>query len=334
MNVTEAQRKQSREEMPEFVEPMLAKSSALPREESEWAFEVKWDGVRAIARSTPEGVSLRSRNDKDISPAYPELAALRDALGSHEALLDGEIVGFDVEGRPSFEALQARMHQRDEAMVMRLSMASPVTYMVFDLLWLDGESLLDLPYLERRERLADLGIKADRWQTPGFYVGEGTALLAASREQALEGIVGKRLSSKYVPGGRGGSWIKIKNIGRQEFVIGGWTEGKGSRSRGIGALQIGVYDDGALRYAGGVGTGFTEAELDRLAGLLGPLERGESPFEGPQPPKGAHFAEPELVCEVEFTAWTREGALRHPSYKGLREDKAAIEVMREMQPAR
>jgi bifunctional non-homologous end joining protein LigD len=317
------------QEMPEFVQPMLARLSTLPVDESEWAFEVKWDGVRAITHSQPGRISSISRNGNDVTAAYPELRALNRALSSHEAILDGEIVAFDEQGRPSFQALQPRMHLRGQAAVRRLAQTQPVTYVLFDLLWLDGHSLMELPYTERRARLQALKLEGEHWRAPEHRPGGGTAFLEASKEQGLEGIVAKRLDSPYTPGGRGGSWLKIKNVQRQELVIGGWTEGKGSRAQRIGALHLGVYENGKLRYAGKLGTGFDAEELERLAGLLKPLTRKDSPFTGPQPPKGAHFVKPKLVCEVEFTEWTRASTLRHPSYQGLREDKSATEVLRE-----
>ncbi|HTA15356.1 MAG TPA: DNA ligase D [Solirubrobacteraceae bacterium] len=318
------------QEMPEFVQPMLARPSTLPAAQSEWAFEVKWDGVRAIAHSQPGRIKLLSRNGNEVTTAYPELRALNRALGTHSAILDGEIVAFDESGRPSFEQLQPRMHLRGEAALHRLSQSAPVTYVLFDLLWLDGHSLMGLPYRERRSRLAALGLEQERWRTPAFHAGEGSELLAATRELGVEGIVAKRLDSHYAPGARNGSWLKIKHTLRQEAVIGGWTDGKGSRSARIGALHLGIHDEqGLLRYAGRVGSGFDANELKCLAEIFQPLAQQDSPFAGPQPPRGAHFLEPSLVCEVEFTAWTREGLLRHPVYKGLRDDKAAIEVVRE-----
>lgn len=317
------------QEMPEFIQPMLARLSTLPADESEWAFEVKWDGVRAITHSQPGRIGFISRNGNDVTAAYPELRALNRALGSREAILDGEIVAFDEQGRPSFQALQSRMHVRGQAAVHRLAQITPVTYVLFDLLWLDGHSLVDLPYTERRARLDALELAGEHWRTPEYHRGDGTAFLAASKQQGLEGVVAKRLDSPYTPSGRGGSWLKIKNIQRQEFVIGGWTEGKGSRSERIGALHLGVYENEELRYAGKLGTGFGAEELERLANLLEPLARKDSSFTGAHPPKGAHFVEPRLVCEVEFTEWTRAGTLRHPSYRGLREDKPATAVVRE-----
>jgi bifunctional non-homologous end joining protein LigD len=311
-------------EMPPFVKPMLAKLSTLPADESRWAFEVKWDGIRAIGRCEPGRLELLSRNEIDRASRYPELAGLSEALGSHSAMLDGEIVTFDEQGRPSFQGLAGH----DEPGARQAS------YMIFDLLWLDGESLLDLPYLERRERLLALELDRDRVKVPAHYIGEGTALLAASREQQLEGIVAKRLDSPYRPGSRRGEWLKIKNISSQELLIGGWLPGKKGRAGRLGALLVGHYEpaeDGApvLRFAGGVGTGFTVRELDHLGKKLQARARKTSPFVGTQPPREARFVRPDLVAEIEFREWTRDGSLRHPSYKGLREDKDAREVVRE-----
>jgi bifunctional non-homologous end joining protein LigD len=195
-------------------------------------------------------------------------------------------------------------------------------------------ALLCAPYLERRERLFALELDGDRVKVPAHFVGEGTTLLAASKEQQLEGIVAKRLNSPYLPGGRSGQWLKIKNVSSQELVIGGWLRGQKSRAGRLGALLIGYYDtdeDGSpvLRYAGRVGTGFTDRELERLGAELRARARKTSPFVGTQPPREALFVEPELVAEIEFREWTNAGSLRHPSYKGLREDKDARSVVRE-----
>jgi bifunctional non-homologous end joining protein LigD len=325
---------EAREPMPEHVKPMLARTGPLPRDDRAWAYEIKWDGVRAIAYSTPGELRLESRNLKEISAQYPELTRLNRALSSHSAILDGEIVAFDERGLPSFAALQRRMHVGSSAQAKRLATATPVTYMIFDLLWLDGHALLDVPYAERRERLAALALDGERWQTPDHLTGKASDVLAATAEQGLEGIVAKRLDTRYQPGARNGSWIKIKNFDRQEFVVGGWLPGEGRRRARIGALLVGVHDaDGAFRYAGRVGTGFSDAELDRLAARLEPLRRDESPFQaGEPPPRDAVFCDPQLVVEVEFSEWTARGSLRHPSYKGLREDTAAGEVVREDGP--
>jgi bifunctional non-homologous end joining protein LigD len=321
------------EPMPEKIVPMMARTGTLPRDDENWAFEVKWDGVRAVCHSEPGRMRLHSRNLLDITPRYPEVGRLNRALSHHRAILDGEIVALDAEGRPSFGALQRRMHVGSESTVRRLAKEAPVTYIIFDLLWLDGHSLMDLPYSERRARLAELELGDNgRWRVPDYVAGHGQQLLSATEQQGLEGVIAKRLDSPYEPGRRTPCWLKIKNVDRQEVVVGGWVPGDGKRRDRIGALLVGVRDDdGSLRHVGRVGTGFTEAELDRLADKLRPLEREDSPFApgGPKIPRGAVFAEPELVAEVEFREWTDGGQLRAPSYKGLRDDKPAELVVRE-----
>jgi bifunctional non-homologous end joining protein LigD len=302
---------------------MLATAAQLPPDDELWAYEIKWDGVRAIAYSEPGRLRLESRNHNDITAAYPELKPMNRALSSHSAILDGEVVSFEVSDshppRPSFGRLQSRMHVRSESQARRLAKEAPVAYIVFDLLWLDGHPLLHLPYAERRERLRALGLDGPAWQTPDHVVGNGAAMLRASRERGLEGVVAKRLDSPYEPGRRSHCWLKVKNVRREDFVVGGWLPGEGRRRDGIGALLVGAPEDGRLRFAGRVGTGFTGAELTRLAGVL--EERDTSPFAGePKPPRGAVWVQPTRVAEVEFTERTSDGMLRHASYKGLREE--------------
>jgi bifunctional non-homologous end joining protein LigD len=315
-----------REPLPDKIEPMLAKTGPLPRDDHRWAYEIKWDGVRAIGYVDGGRLRLASRNGRDITPRYPELRELGRALAGHEAVLDGEVVAFDADGRPSFQRLQGRMHLTSDHVVRRLAQSEPVAYVLFDLLWLDGHSLLGLPYSERRERLLELGLSGPTWQTPASHVGDGAAMLEASRARGLEGIIAKRLDSPYTPGRRPGTWVKVKNVRATEVVIGGWLEGEGRRSGRLGALVVGYHEDGALRYAGRVGTGFDEAELNRLGGLLAPLARADSPFEGRQPPRETHFVEPELVAAVGYGEWTQARTLRHPVYKGLRDDLAPENV--------
>jgi bifunctional non-homologous end joining protein LigD len=321
------------EPMPDKIVPMMARTAKLPRDDDRWAFEIKWDGVRAICRSEPGRLRMHSRNLLDITPRYPEVGRLNRALSHHRAVLDGEVVALDAEGRPSFGALQRRMHVASESAVRRLAKDTPVTYVIFDLLWVDGHSLMELPYSERRARLAELELgDGERWRVPDYVAGHGAELREATAQQGLEGVIAKRLDSPYEPGRRSPSWLKIKNVERQEVVIGGWVPGDGKRRDRIGALLIGVYDEsGQLRHVGRVGTGFTEAELDRLAEMLRPLEREDSPFApgGPKIPRTAVFVEPKLVAEVEFREWTDAGQLRAPSYKGVRDDKPAELVMRE-----
>ena len=320
-----------REPMPSKIVPMLARSGSLPADDSDWGLEIKWDGVRAIAYSEPGELLLESRNLNDITDSYPEVFGVNAALGSHSAVLDGELVAFDRDGRPSFAALQQRMHTASRAQARRLAKGTPVTYVIFDLLWLDGHSLMREPYKERRRQLAALALSGESWQTPDHVVGQGAQLLAASAEQHLEGMVAKRLESAYQPGVRSRDWVKVKTVARQELVVGGWMPGKGKRKQSIGALLLGVYEaGGVLRYVGRVGSGFDEEDLQRLSRLLAPLERASAPFgAGEKPPRGAIFCEPRLVVEVEFTSWTSAGSLRHPVYKGVREDKPAKQVVRE-----
>ena len=317
-----------REPLPEKLQPMLARSGALPPDDGRWGYEIKWDGVRAIGVVDGGRLRLTSRNGNDITPRYPELRELGRALGSHEAILDGEVVSFGPDGKPSFQRLQGRMHLASENAVRRISQREPVTYVIFDLLFLDGHSLMDLTYEERRERLTALELNGPRWQTPAHRVGDGEALLEATRMQGLEGIIAKRLDSTYAPGRRTPAWVKVKNYRHRDVVIGGWLPGSGNRSGRLGALVVGVHDDeGALRYAGRVGTGFDARELERLGRLLEERAREDSPFTGTQPPKQARFVEPDLVASVEYSEWTQALTLRQPSYKGLRDDVDAADVV-------
>ena len=316
-----------RDPFPEQVVPMLAKLAPLPARDEGWAAEVKWDGVRAIAYCQPGRLELQTRNLNVVTSQYPEVRRLGRQLGSRDAVLDGELVAFDAEGRPSFERLQQRIHQTDASVVRRRMKSHPVTYVLFDLLYLDGENLMEQPYARRRELLEGLGLEGESWQTPSYSVGHAKELLAASAERRLEGIVLKRLDSRYAPGKRGGAWLKVKTVGRQEFAIGGWVPGEGRRRDRIGALLLGAFDEeGGLRYAGKVGTGFSERDLDELLERLRPLARKSNPFAGRRGPRNANFVEPELVAEVEFREMTAEGMVRHGSFKGLREDKPAGEV--------
>jgi bifunctional non-homologous end joining protein LigD len=322
----------SAQAVPTLIEPMLAVlADGLPADEDRYGFEFKWDGIRAICYWDGERLRLQTRNRNDITVRYPELWALREPLrGRRAAVLDGEIVALDERGRPSFERLQQRMGLTAEAEVRRRMRDVPVAYMLFDLVYLDGELLLGERYLGRRERLLGLHLADRHWQTPPHQVGEGRELLRASRENGLEGVIAKRLDSVYEAGRRSGAWLKVKHRLRQEFVIGGWVEGEGRRRGLPGALLVGHWDGGRLVYASKVGTGFTDATLARLAELMRPLERETSPFEVGRPPPRAHFVEPRLVAEVEFSEWTSGGELRAPSFKGLRTDKDAREVVREV----
>ncbi len=313
---------------PPSLAPMLATAGALPADEGGWAFEVKWDGVRAVVVVDQGAVSLTSRNGNDVSRAYPELAGLGERLAGRSAVLDGEVVALEESGRTSFGRLQQRMHVRSPSAA--LLRATPVQLMLFDLLWLDGEPLLELPYDERRAALEALDLGGDHWSVPPSF-SDGTGLVAATRAQGLEGVVAKRRDSRYLPGRRSPAWLKVKHQRRASVVVAGWKPGVGGRSGRIGSLLLGVQGPAGLEYAGHVGTGFTDAELARLAALLTPLQRGDAPFATPVPrlhAKDAVWVEPSLVAEVELTEWTRDGRLRHPSYKGLRDDIDPEDVVR------
>ncbi len=266
-----------REPMPDRIAPMLARTGPLPPEDGGWAYEIKWDGVRAIAFISGGRLTLAARTGRDITPRYPELRPLGAALAGREVILDGEVVAFDG-ARPSFQKLQGRMHLTSDHAVRRLAQSDPVHYIAFDLLYLDGRSQMDLRYDERRERLAELELAGPTWQAPAHHVGDGAALLEATRAQQLEGIVAKRLDCPYTPGRRSSGWVKVKNICSTDVVVGGWLPGEGGRSGRLGALVLGIPDDdGVLRYAGRVGTGFTEAELARLGRAARAARAGDQP---------------------------------------------------------
>jgi bifunctional non-homologous end joining protein LigD len=315
--------------MPQHVVPMLARLATMPANEDDFGFEVKWDGIRAVVYSGKRkgDLTLENRNLRDITFKYPEL----QPLAGLNAIVDAEIVALDGNGRPSFELLQGRMHLSTEAAVRNRMGDIPVRLMAFDLIWHKGKDLTELPYTERRARLEALDLNGDFWQTPSWRRGEGSALLAAAKAQALEGVMAKRLDSPYCPGKRTRDWLKIKAKMRQELVIGGWLPGEGRRTNTLGALLLGYYEDGKFRFAGRAGTGFKEKDLRMLLEELKARGRTTSPFDPPPaPPRESIFVEPEMVAEIEFTEWTREGIMRHPAYKGLRDDKVATAVVREV----
>ncbi len=316
-----------------LTRPMLASPGVLPPPEQEqrWAFEMKWDGVRAVVYLDRGDLRVLTRNDREVAATYPELAGLAHQLRDHRMILDGEVVAFDEAGRPSFGELQARMHVRapGRALLDRV----PVSLLVFDLLHVDGTSLVGAPYDERRSALEELDLAGDRWAVPPAFDGQGAEALAASKAQGLEGVLAKRHDSVYLPGRRSPYWIKVKHVRMQEVVVGGWSPGAGRRQGGIGSLLLGVPDqDGRLVYAGHVGTGFSDRVLADLGTRLRAAERSTSPFAEEVPrahAKDAHWVTPRLVGEVTFSEWTRDGMMRHPSWRGLRPDKDPQDVRRE-----
>ena len=316
--------------LPELIAPMLAAPGPLPEPDEEWAYEMKWDGVRLVLYVAGGRVRALTRNERDVTSTYPELHALAATLGTRQLVLDGEVVATDADGRISFGALQPRMHVARPGKALLTN--APVTYLAFDVLHLDGVSLLDTPYVERRKLLAGLKLSGPHWSTPPFFAGGGAEAVATSRAQYLEGVVAKRLSSKYLPGKRSKDWLKVKNVRAQEVVVGGWRPGAGRREGRIGSLLLGVTGPAGLEYVGHVGTGFTEAVLDDLTARLLRTERKTSPFATPLPrphAKDARWVTPRLVGEVQFGEWTPDGLLRHPSWRGLRADKSPSDVQRE-----
>ncbi len=334
-----------REGMPSRLEPMLAKNGRIPESDSdEWAYEIKWDGIRALGYAENGRWCMLSRRLEDVTARYPELAPIGEVLADRAAILDGEVVALDSDGRPRFQLIQSRMGLTSAAAIKARVSQTPVDYVIFDLLHLDGHCVRDLPYVRRRELLQELGLEGPRWRTPRYRHSGGAGLIEAARRQGLEGIVAKRCDSPYRPGRRSGEWVKERVWRTQEFVIGGYIPGEGRRANRVGSLLVGYYDrraselgkgeSQALHFAGGAGSGLTEELIEYLTRELGRRERSESPFDvgAPSGPKArtAVWCQPDLVCEVNWTEWTNEGTLRQPAFKGMRDDKDPREVVREM----
>jgi bifunctional non-homologous end joining protein LigD len=304
------------------IAPMLAAAADEPFDSPEFTYEAKWDGVRTIAFVDGGEVRLQTRNLLDCTRQYPEGTQIAEALtGAYQAIVDGEIVALDEKGVPSFQRLQPRMHVSDEATVRKLRRSTPVIYQVFDLLYADGEDLTRKPLRERLRRLDEAITPMGAIRRSEGFVGTGVALFEAAKEQGIEGIIAKRLDSIYQPGARSPAWVKVKAMRTMDCVIGGWTAGQGGRASTLGALLLGVYRDGKLEPVGHVGTGFDERTLRDLLATLQRHESPTSPFASvPRTNQPARWCMPELVCEVEYTEITRDGTLRHPTYRGLRPD--------------
>ncbi|MFH9298872.1 non-homologous end-joining DNA ligase [Streptomyces sp. NPDC017520] len=303
---------------------MLATAGALPPAgvEDRWAFEVKQDGQRAMVYLPGDGSLLvRARSGTDITAAYPELLPLADALGPRSPVLDGEIVALDEQGHSDFERLQQRMGLVSApAKAARMAARVPAHLMLFDLVHLDGRLLTKLPYAERRALLEGLGLAGPAWSTPAAITGHGAEAWAMAREAGLEGLIAKRLTSRYEPGARSKSWVKIKVHRVADVVIGGWVPGRGRLTGLPGAVLVGEPLDGLLHYAGSVGTGWSQTERTRLAELLQNAAIDACPFAQVPPVAGARWVLPQLVGEVRYTSRTRAGRLRHPSWHRLRLD--------------
>ena len=316
--------------LPTEVRPMLAVGGDLPPDDGTWAYEIKWDGIRAVLFVEGGRVRAQSRNDLDVTVAFPELADVGELVGMSTCVLDGEIVALGSDSRPSFSRLQRRMHVANEREARRRAGSDPVSFVAFDLLYLDGTALLDASYDERRDRLESLHLSGPTCTTTeSFRDVSGREVLAAVLGNGLEGIVAKRRTSPYRPGRRSPDWVKVKAERTQEVLVGGWTAGRGERAGELGALLLGVPDDAGLRYVGKVGTGFGADERRALLNSLEALASLDSPFAAPPPRRetdGAHFVRPELVGEVRYAEWTPAGRLRHPVWRGIRPDRSPRDV--------
>jgi bifunctional non-homologous end joining protein LigD len=310
---------------------MVAGGHGWPSNLARYQLEPKFDGQRIMARLVDGRVELRSRNGNDATPAYPELRVPPVELADRAAVLDGEVVAFDAQGRTDFQLLQSRMHVRGPS--ARLQAEVPVVFVVFDVLWLDGASLLERRQDGRREVLEGLGLTGSCWQQAPQLTGEPQDLLAGCLAVGLEGIMAKRADAPYRPGQRSASWVKIKVRREREFVVGGWCQGEGSRDGTIGSLAVGYVDPGAdllegpaLRYVGQVGSGLSDALIAELQTAFDRFARAESPFLDAPTYLGIHYVAPLLVVQVAFAEQTHNGTLRAPTLKGLRTDVAAADV--------
>jgi bifunctional non-homologous end joining protein LigD len=314
------------------VHPMLATLGDIAAFTGgpDWAYEMKWDGYRAIATIRDGAVTLRSRNGLDMTATYPELAELADAVAD-DTVLDGEIVALDAKGRPSFERLQQRSGLTKPGDVERERKKQSVQFFVFDSLRLGGERVVALPYDERRERLERAVHETSAIKVPGDAGRDLKKALATSSKLGLEGVMAKKRDSPYRENKRSRDWIKLKHTLTQEVVIGGWKPGNGVRAATIGSLLLGIPEGGVLRYAGKVGTGFSDADLTKLRARLDGMARQTSPLEGVPntEARDAHWVTPSLVGEVVYAERTSDGRLRAPAWKGWRPDKAPDDVVPE-----
>ncbi|MFI1385327.1 ATP-dependent DNA ligase [Embleya sp. NPDC020886] len=305
------------------IEPMLAVAAPLPGEgyDLDWGFEVLWDGARTVAYCAGDGtLRLLSRDGGDVTRTYPELAGIGNQHGQRQAVLDGEIVVLDDRGRPDVDLLRRRTGAVNPRKVARLTMDTPVHLMLFDVMYLDGRSLLATPYRERRMLLESLDLTGARWSTPGWTEGDVQRAWATSLGHGYEGIVAKRLASDYRPGLRSPDWIKAGHVETHNVIIGGWVEGR-AELRGLpGSLLVGVDAPDGLRFAGTVEHGLTDAERGELGEYLGALARPDTPFADFVDVPGAQWVEPRLIAEVTVSGRTTTGRLRNPTWQRLRPD--------------
>lgn len=288
---------------------MKATLGSLPTSDDGWAYEIKWDGHRTLAHVTPDGVRLQTTSGHDSTGRWPEVASIDSSVHASSVILDGEMLVIGEDGKPSFDLVQRRDPAKHSAM-----------FHAFDVLSIDGTDTIGLPYVDRRRLLSQVLDPGDHWAVPAHHVGGGTELLAATVDQELEGLIAKRLDSMYRPDSRSKDWLKIKNRIRTDVVIGGFTAGIGARSTTFGSLLVGVRDGDQVRFAGGVGTGFTQRALEELVQRLRPLATETCPFD-PAPPaavrRTATWVRPALTATVEIAEFTNDGHVRHASFVEL-----------------
>ena len=319
-------------ESPRRFQPMLAEGGWKAFDDEHWWFEPKLDGIRCLAEMTTGETKLITRSGRDVTSQYPDIHMIHELVDQVNAVLDGEIVAFDAEGKNSFEALQQRMNLANEREIKRMAKEIPVALVVFDVLWLDGHETTGLTLEERRELLELIVEEDHRLQVMTHVEGEGKAFTATAKKLGLEGVVAKRKGSKYVPGRRSDTWRKIKLTNTQDCVILGWTPGQGGRSGSFGALLVGALDDGMWKWIGQVGSGFTDRTLAIVQAQLDPLIRDTPAIDDPDLAvvKGATYVEPQVVCEVEYLEITKSTKkMRAPVFKGLRPDKTPDECVLE-----
>ncbi len=318
--------------MPAAIEPMMAQISERVPAGGDWLFEVKWDGVRALAFIENERVRLQSRTGSSCERQYPELSVIPHRVAAETAILDGEIAVLDAKGVSQFHLIQPRIMNADANSIAHMSRTTPVVYFVFDLLYLNGYDLRGVRLDERRRLLEEIVTPDPVCRLSAAFPGAGVEMLEAARENGLEGLLAKRASSIY-ESKRASDWLKIKIVTQQEFVIGGFTVPQGERSH-FGALVLGVYEDGKLQWVGNVGTGFDQKTLAFVFSRLKSLITTRCPFaERPKPDRGMTWVKPELTAQVKFTQWTPDKRLRAPVYLGLREDIKAERTVRESSAA-
>jgi bifunctional non-homologous end joining protein LigD len=315
------------------IRPMKAKPADMPASSEGWAYELKWDGMRIVSFIDDDGVRLQSANLKDATRSFPELGGLANMLaGLGPVVLDGEAVAIGGDGRPSFSLLQQRMHVHDANEALRRAVDVPISYAIFDLLHLDGHDTMSLAFRDRRRLLESVVDDGPHWRLTDLHLGDPDELLATVQERGLEGLVAKQMSSSYVEGKRVSSWRKIKPRYRQEFVVGGWAEGRQGLEGTVGSLLLGVMVDGGFRHCGSVGSGLTTSSRAEWCERLCANERKDSPFDSAvAATAGRRFrwSAPLFVVEVAFGEWTPDGHLRHPVYLGWRTDKDPKTVVRE-----